>query len=159
MPGSQGAHRSLLCSLFQSFLDQFADHCHKTMSRANRCGTGEWNSMLLTGIGSLFIKVEHDFHVIADESNWSNNQAVRRLLFCQVVDDIADIWFKPWLLWWTTSTLEHKLPVADAISFSHQSASFGELFNIITVIGHRHWNTVSGEKCFHFGCWDLQGIE
>ena len=113
MPCSQFTDCGTNCLAFDSFLHEITDHFYKASFDSSRPSPMHSNPSLFTDLSGFLIKIEHDLHVITDESNRNDDDTVKFLFVIAGLDCFTDIRLKPGLLRWPTAALLNKIPLAD----------------------------------------------
>ena len=57
----------------QTFFYEFADHTDIGWMGTNCSGPDHIHTCFLSNFPCLYIEIEHDFHVIADETDWDDD--------------------------------------------------------------------------------------
>ena len=96
-----------------SFLHEIADHFHKAGCDSSGSSPVHSNPSFFTDLSGFLIQIEHDLHVITDESNRNDDDTVKFLFIIAGFDCVTDIRLKPRLLRWPTAALVNKIPLVD----------------------------------------------
>ena len=146
MAWAQFSYKWPIGSGSESLLDQIDGHFNELGMSAYGWCTNELDTELLCFISGFMVQIVEYFHVIGDESERLNDHTLDLFFRVELFDAIANIGFKPGLMWGARSALKDDFPGFMSHFLADQSSGFIELQFIARMICHRFWDAVGREE-------------